>query len=104
MLVRCEWCGREFEAPTKRARFCGGTCRKEYWRAKRSGTRVRLPSGAVPEPPANLTDADIAGAVVQIRGGAATLDAASLKGPAWRRAACACAADLVLRGLEEAGL
>lgn len=104
MRVRCSWCGREFDAPTKRARFCSKACKQASWRAEHGGVRVRIPA-APPEPaPGNLTERDIAGAVVQIRGGAATLDAASLKGPAWRREACACAADLVLRGLEEAGL
>lgn len=104
MRVRCHWCGREFDAPTRRARFCSAACKQASWRAERSGVRVRIPDGPQPEVPSNLTERDIAGAVVQIRGGAATLDAASLKGPAWRRSACACAADLVLRGLEEAGL
>lgn len=38
----CEYCKEEFEAKTKRARFCGDTCKKRQQRAAKKEQREKL--------------------------------------------------------------
>ena len=89
----CAWCGRPFEAKTKRAQFCGAKCRKAHNRAERGGIRLTLPA----EPPevekARVTEEDIASAVVQAKGSMAVFDSGSRIGPKDMRPMCSRIAD-----------
>ena len=48
MLVTCQGpgCGKEFETSSKRAKFCGSTCRS---RGHRSAEVIPIPAGDAPE-------------------------------------------------------
>ena len=59
MLRICEWCGRAFEAKTKRARFCGDACRKAHNRAVRGGVRLSLPDSPPDVEKPRVTEEDI---------------------------------------------
>lgn len=92
MLRRCEWCGGEFEAKTKRARFCCDACRKSHNRAVRGG--LRLPDMRAPERVRpSIGEADVAEAVVQAKGAMAVFDAGRTKAPRDIRPLCSRLAD-----------
>lgn len=104
MLKKCAWCGSVFDAERSTARFCGGTCRQSWNRAKKGGMRL-APMVEPPEPPRRtITDNEIAAAVTQARGSAAALDAASARGPKDKRDLCAKLAAGITSLLGEVGL
>lgn len=98
MLKSCVWCGREFEAPTRRAMFCSNACRQAHHRAKKEG--VRSPEASR----LRMSDEEIAAAVLQARGAAAMFDAASVRGPVEKRPLCRLLADAIDGALREVGL
>lgn len=106
MAGRCRWCGGELPAATARRRYCSDACRQAAYRARKGGVRLRpeVDSSAPAHVRARLDDRDVAAAVVQARGAAATLDAAGRRGPRELRALCARLAGGILSLLEEVGL
>jgi hypothetical protein len=104
MLNRCVWCHEEFEAPTKRARFCSVACKQAHWRAVHNGVRLSAPRQTPPPESPQISEREVNNAVRQLRGAATVLDSASLHGPVKMRSACALVADHVLLALDEAGL
>lgn len=88
MLRICEWCGRAFEAKTKRARFCGDACRKAHNRAVRGGVRLSLPDSPPDVEKPRVTEEEIAEAVVQAKGSMAVFDSGSKIGPKDMRPMC----------------
>ena len=104
MLKMCAWCGKPFEAKTKRAKFCKDSCRKAHNRAQRGGIRLSVPT----EPPevekARVTEDDIAAAVVQAKGSMAVFDSGSRIGPKDMRPLCSRLADGIADLLGSVGL
>lgn len=99
----CERCGRPFEAkegPGRTARYCSARCRKAA-----SRERGREPvAPAVPPAPRHVSDADLAGAVLQARGAQATFDAGRRSGPPTLRPMCDRIAEGIGRVLDREGL
>ena len=93
MLRMCAWCGKPFEAKTKRAKFCGDACRKAHNRAQRGGIRLSVPDDPASMPRPRMTEDDIASAVVQAKGAMATFDAGRAKAPKDLRPLCSKMAD-----------
>ena len=92
MIRRCEWCGKEYEAKTKRSRYCSHRC---VVAAKRERDRVAgmpIDVPAVPFSP-SISEDDIAGAVVQLDGCRSTFEAGSHHGPVRVRPMCSRMAD-----------
>lgn len=99
MERKCGWCGKKFESKTRRAVFCSQKCKQAHYRARKNKTALPAAVHEVechPQP-VRLTDRHIALAVNSIRGGVATLDAASKRGPAEYRLLC----EVVARGISE---
>lgn len=93
MQRRCAWCGRTFEAKTRRALYCGPTCRKAHNRAERGGMRLGIDQ-APPEPvSARITEKDISRAVVVAKGALAVFDSGRDRAPRELRPLCARLAD-----------
>jgi hypothetical protein len=99
----CERCGREFEAkegPGRPARYCSDRCRD---RARREREREPV-APDVPPAPRHVSDADLAGAVLQARGAQATFDAGRRSGPPTLRPMCDRIAEGIGRVLDREGL
>ena len=93
MKRRCAWCGRTFEAKTRRAVYCGPTCRKAHNRAERGGMRLDVDQ-APPEPVSGrITERDISSAVVAAKGALAVFDSGRDRAPRELRPLCARLAD-----------
>ncbi len=84
----CAWCGRPFEAKTKRAVFCGDRCRKAHNRAQRGGVRLRDDVAPADRPRARMTSDDVASAVVQAKGAMSAFDAGRTMAPRDLRPLC----------------
>lgn len=94
-LRNCLYCGKEYEAKTRRSRYCSDLCR----------SRARTAGFVISEPPRGaITEEGIARAVATLRGDAAFFDAASLKGPKAHRERCRAVAEGINDVLREAGL
>ena len=106
MLKKCLWCGRDFEAKTRRALFCSARCRVAHHRAVKDGLRLSPNGVPLDEEPSRspLTDDDIARAVLQARGSAAMLDAASARGPVDKRELCRFLSESINGALRKVGL
>ena len=99
----CERCGRSFEAkegPGRTARYCSARCRKAASRER--GREPVAPD--VPPAPRHVSDADLAGAVLQARGAQATFDAGRRSGPPTLRPMCDRIAEGIGRVLDREGL
>jgi hypothetical protein len=110
VLRECDFCRKTYDAKTKRSKFCSDRCRylsfKGYDRSYR-GRRTSwiMQDGAeVRKPPAKLDEKAVARAVVEVKGAAATLDAASTRGPIGMRDACGRLAAAILADIREVGL
>ena len=92
-LRSCDWCGKEYEAKTKRSRYCSDRCRlaakKERDRENAVAIDVPTPLPVRPE----VTEDDIAGAVVQLDGCRSTFEAGSHLAPVRVRPMCSRMAD-----------
>ena len=105
-VKKCQYCGRKYTAKTKRSKFCCDKCRVYASRGKRVW-RIAAPAefaGVSHEVPSVITENEISKAVVQLKGAAATLDSASLNGPANMRALCGNLSASVLAAVREVGL
>lgn len=103
---KCDFCGRNYTAKTKRSRFCCDTCRKYANNAKRvwrvvASDEFLAESSSVPSV---ITADEIAAAVSQLKGAAATLDAAAMYGPNESRSTCRSISAAVLASVRGAGL
>ncbi len=107
MIVRnCDFCGRKYTAKTKRSRFCCDKCRV-YANMGRKSWRIASESAPTPSAPLSrpsITADEVADAVVQLKGAAATLDAAALRGPMATRELCRRLSAAVLASVRESGL
>lgn len=93
MIKMCLWCGRPFEAKTKRGVFCSPKCRKAHNRAQRGGMRLSQPTEPPKKVHARICEDDVAAAVVQAKGAASVFDAGRRSAPKDVRALCSKLAD-----------
>ncbi len=103
---RCDFCGRKYTAKTKRSKYCCDICRVNAHNGKKAW-RIAAPQDLLAEArsvPASVTEDEVASAVAQLKGAAATLDAASVYGPSATRGICRKLAREVLASVRGAGL
>lgn len=110
MQKKCEFCGKDYEPKTRRSRFCSDYCRHRAFMKAKPGYRGRDKAWTMQKLPqegpkrGRIGEKDVTEAVLGIRTGAATLDAASVKGPEGLRSACKTVSVAVVAVLEEVGL
>lgn len=103
---KCDFCGQTYTAKTKRSKYCSDRCRvyahqgKSAWVTVAPGTFADV----APLVPVQITEDEVTKAVVQLKGAAATLDAASLNGPSKTKPLCRKLAAGLLEVIEGAGL
>lgn len=103
-MLKCGWCGTAFASRRADARYCCPKCKQAHWRAKRNGVRY-TPAECPAEPePVRVRDADVVGAVREIRCAVAVLDAGRLRADRDMRQLCGRIADGVDGVLREVGL
>lgn len=103
---RCDYCGRKYTAKTKRSKYCCDVCRV-YGNMNKKTWREAAPKEYLDESrfvPSSVTADEITSAVSQLKGAAATLDAASLYGPKKTRELCRRISSDVLESVRRFGL
>ena len=103
---RCDYCGRKYTAKTKRSKYCCDVCRV-YGNKGKKTWRMSAPREYLSESrsvPSSVTADEIAAAVSQLKGAAATLDAAALYGPKKTRELCRLVSCDVLESVRRFGL
>lgn len=98
----CARCGRVFDAKTggRSAIYCSSTCRDAAYRSRK---REAIAPDVEPAP-RTVTDADLAGAVIQARGAQRTFEAGRKHGPQTLRPMCDRIAEGIGRVLDREGL
>lgn len=98
----CARCGRVFDAKTggRPALYCSRACKQAAIRAR---AREALAPDVEPAP-RTVTDADLAGAVIQARGAQRTFEAGRKHGPQTLRPMCDRIAEGIGRVLDREGL
>lgn len=103
---KCDFCGRKYTAKTKRSKYCCDRCRYLAFEGKKTW-RLSAPQEFLGESrsvPSSVTADEITSAVSQLKGAAATLDAASLYGPKKTRELCRRISSDVLESVRRFGL
>lgn len=103
---KCDFCGRKYTAKTKRSKYCCDRCRYLAFEGKKTWRLSAPPEflGESRSVPSLVTADEIAAAVSQLKGAAATLDAAALYGPKETREFCRIVSDGVLESVRRFGL
>lgn len=104
MEKRCEWCGRKFEARSKKAQFCSGKCRTSHYRAKKTGIQAKEPAKSATPVNIRVSEDDIARQIAQLHGFAAFFSAAAERGPEKTSALCLLLAERIASALKEVGI